>query len=133
MQRNQHLALLILRLTLGFLLLLHGVAKISGGVEGIGRRMTASGLPEFFAYGVYVGEVIAPLLLIVGYRTRLAALVFSFNMLVAALLAHADDIFSLNDKGAWAIELIGLYFFGALALFFSGGGKYALSTSNRWD
>lgn len=125
--------LLILRLSLGILMLLHGVAKLFHGIDGIEQMIVARGLPSFVAYGVYVGEVIAPLFLIAGYATRVAALVFAFNCLTAALLAHGSDFFSIASHGGWALELLGLYFFGALALVFTGGGKFALSRKRRWD
>lgn len=131
--RNQYIGLLILRLSLGVLLLLHGIAKVVRGVGSIKGRLADAGLPEFIAYGVYLGEVVAPILLIIGFRTRLAAAVVAINMLVVLFLAHAADIYKLSKSGAWAAELVGLFLFGSIALIFTGGGKYALSTSNRWD
>ena len=133
MRKNQDLGLLIFRLTLGGLMLLHGIAKIIHGVGGIEGMLSSKGLPTFFAYGVYIGEVIVPILLIIGFRTRIAAVVFAFNMFVAMLLAHSGDIFSLSKHGGWAVELIGLFLFGAIALFFTGGGKYAWSSTHNWD
>jgi len=133
MNKNIDAGLLILRLTLGGLMLFHGIAKVIHGIGGIQGMLSSKGLPGFFAYGVYVGEIIVPLLLIFGFRTRIAALIFAFNMLVAMLLAHSGDIFSLSKHGGWAVELIALFLFGAVALFFTGAGKYALSTSNKWD
>ena len=56
---NADLGRLLLRLTLGFCVLFHGIAKIQGGVEGIAHDLIALGLPGFIAYGVYVGEVLA--------------------------------------------------------------------------
>ena len=127
------IGLLILRLTMGTLMILHGYSKIIGGVEGISNNLIDKGLPGFIAYGVYIGEIIAPLLMIVGYRTRLAAMIFTFNMLVAALLARSNDIFSLTERGIWAIETIGLFFLGGLTLVFTGGGKLAVSSKSWWD
>lgn len=132
-QQSIHFGLLILRLTLGLLMLLHGYAKIMSGVGGIENTLIDKGLPGFIAYGVYVGEVIAPLLMIVGFRTRLAALIFAFNMLVAALLAHPTDIFALTERGIYSLETLALFLFGGLALFFTGGGKFAISTKSWWD
>ena len=133
MKKNNDLGLLILRLTLGGLMLFHGVAKLIHGISGIESMLSSKGLPSFFAYGVYVGEVLIPILLILGFRTRIAALIFAFNMLVAMFLAHAGDIFSLSKHGGWAVELIALFLFGAITLFFTGSGKYAFSTTNKWD
>lgn len=132
MKRNIDSGLLIIRISIGVLMLLHGISKI-GKLEFIKMMLTKHNLPEFLAFGVYLGEIIAPLLIIIGFRTRLAASVFAFNAMMAVFLVHSADIFSLNDFGGWGIELLGLYLFGALALFFSGGGKYAISTNNKWD
>ena len=134
MKENQlNIALLIMRSSLGILMLLHGISKMNHGVEGIGSMLEEKGLPSFIAYGVIIGEVIAPLFMIAGFRTKIAAGVFAFNMLVAVLLAHSADIFALTDHGSWAIELQGLYFFGAVALMLTGGGKFGISSSNKWD
>lgn len=133
MNRSVDFGLLILRLAVGVLMLLHGIAKLKSGISGIEGLLGSQELPSFLAYGVYVGEVLAPVFFIVGYRTRFAALLFMINCVVAALLAHSNEIFVLSKQGGWAIELLGLFFFGALALFFTGGGRYALSTQSRWD
>ena len=92
---------LLLRLTMGVLMLLHGIGKLRHGIDGIIGDVESRGLPTFFAYGVYVGEVVAPLLIIAGWQTRIAALVFAFNMIIAVWLAHASQIFSLSKSGAW--------------------------------
>lgn len=133
MKKNESLGIFTLRVSLGVLMLLHGIAKIQKGVGGIAGMMEQSGLPSFFANGVYVGEVIAPILLIVGFRTRIASILFAGTMVVAVVIAHGSDIVKLTQSGGWAIELQALYFFGAVTLFFTGGGKYALSNNNRWD
>jgi putative oxidoreductase len=128
-----NIGVLILRLSLGLLLLFHGYSKIIHGVEGLKGLMSDNNLPEFLAYGVYVGEVVAPLLMVIGYRTKIASLIISATMFVAIFTAHSEEIFSLNEHGGWAVELPALYFFGSLAIFFLGGGKIALSSSNKWD
>ncbi|MGC3977993.1 MAG: DoxX family protein [Paludibacteraceae bacterium] len=125
---------LLLRLTLSILMLFHGVSKLAHGSDFIGQIVTSAGLPYFITYGVYIGEVIAPLLILAGYATRVAALVYAFNMLVATLMVHSSQVFSINPTtGGWTVELQGLYFFAALVLVFTGGGKYALSKKNLWD
>lgn len=133
LEKNIDLGLLILRISIGGLMLLHGISKLIYGAGFIEQVVTGAGLPAFFAYGVYIGEVIAPLFIIGGYGTRIAATIFAFNCIVAASLVHLQDIFTLNEQGGWAVELLGLYFFGALALVFTGGGKYAISKSKIWD
>ncbi|MCO4781755.1 MAG: DoxX family protein [Candidatus Cloacimonetes bacterium] len=133
LEKNTDVALLIVRLSVGLLMLLHGIAKITHGISFIEGMVTNAGLPAVFAYGVYIGEIVAPLFIIAGFRTRVAALVFVGNCVVAIALAHSGDIFSLTKHGGWAIELLGLYMFGALALMFSGGGKYAVSSKHILD
>lgn len=103
------------------------------GLDGIKGMLAEMGLPAFLAYGVHFGETIAPILLIIGFRTRLAALAFTLVMVVAFGMAHLDDIFSLGKSGAWAAELVALFLFGGLGLYFTGGGKYSMSTSSKWD
>ncbi len=132
MNKNRDLSLLILRIGVGVLMLLHGIAKLKGlgFIEGM---LAKSGLPIFFAYGVYLTEIIAPLLIIIGYRTRLASIFLIFGTLFAMLLVHSANIFQLNQTGGWGVELLGLYITGALALAISGSGKFALSSKNKWD
>ncbi len=125
---------LLLRLTIGGLLLFHGVSKLQHGIAWMPPMLAQIGLPGFIAYGVYVGEVIAPILIIVGWKTRLASLVVAFNMLFAIWLASKDKIFTLNQGGGWTIELEALFFFGAIALCFMGAGKYSISKGrSKWD
>ena len=96
--------------------------------------VTANGLPAVLAYGVYVGEVVAPVLLIVGVLTRPAALIVAFNMLVAIWLAHAGQIATIGKTGGWALELQGMFLFGAIAVAFLGAGRFSLGgTMGRYN
>ena len=133
LEKNIDLGLLIVRLSVGVLMLLHGIAKLQHGAGFIEQVVVGAGLPSFIAYGVYVGEVIAPLFIILGYGTRVASIIFAGNCLVATLLVHSQDLFTLNETGGWTVELLGLFFFGAVALIFTGAGKYALSSKHIWD
>lgn len=132
MKTNTNLGLLIIRFSVGALMLLHGIAKI-GNTTFIEGMLADKGLPAIMAYGVYLTEIIAPLLILIGFRTRLAAIAYVFGILFIVFLVHSQDILSLNKNGGWAIELLGLYLFGAVALFFTGGGKYAISATSTWD
>ena len=118
---------LVLRLALGILILLHGVAKVTKGVDGVGGMLASHGLPAFLAYGVYVGEILAPALLIVGLFTRPAAVIVAINMLVAIWLVHRKDLGALNGQGGWALELQGMFLFAAISLAFTGGGRFGLN------
>lgn len=133
MSRNQNIGLLILRVSIGFMLLLHGISKVADGFSGLKGMLAGMDMPGFFAYGALVGEVVAPVLLIIGLLTRPAAAVVAFNMLVAVAMAQSAAIFSLTPMGGWAIELPMLFFFPAVALIFTGGGKYIISSHTCLD
>lgn len=117
---------LVLRITIAGLMLFHGIAKVKGGVHGIAELLETTGIPRFVVYGVYIGEIVAPLMILLGYYARPAAIVFVFNMVVAIWLVHAGDIFKLGDHGAWAIELQMLYLLGAIAIALLGAGSISL-------
>lgn len=118
---------LVLRLTLGILILLHGIHKLLHGAGGIESMVTAAGLPAFLAYGVFVGEVLAPVLLIIGFYARIGAVLIAINMVVAIVLAHSGDVFTLNQHGAWALELQGMFLFTAVALALMGPGAIGIN------
>lgn len=125
---SDDLGKLVLRLVLGALLLLHGLAKIihPGSLDFIGTQLTGIGLPTVLAYGVYIGEVVAPLMILLGIYARLGGMLGIVNMLFAIVLAHSGDLFSLTQHGGWALELQGFYLFGSLAIVFLGSGRLAV-------
>ncbi len=123
---------LLLRLAVGGLMLFHGLHKAIDGVDGIAGMLVAKGLPGFIAYGVLVGEVIAPILIILGILTRPAALVLAFTMVVAWLMVGTGKTFALDAVGAWAIESLVYFFVGALAVAFLGAGRYAVVRDPAW-
>ncbi|OOB85957.1 GntR family transcriptional regulator [Leclercia adecarboxylata] len=123
---------LLLRLAVGGLMLFHGLHKAIDGVGGIAGMLVAKGLPGFIAYGVLVGEVIAPILIILGILTRPAALVLAFTMVVAWLMVGTGKTLALDAVGAWAIESLVYFFVGALAVAFLGAGRYAVVRDPAW-
>lgn len=123
---NPDIGKLILRVALGVMMLFHGIAKLNHGVGGIVGMLESHGLPGFFAYGVFIGEILAPLMVLVGYQVRVGAILIMVNMLFAIGLAHGNEIFALSRHGGWAIELQMFYLLTALALVFLGPGKYGM-------
>lgn len=117
---------LVLRLSVGILLLMHGLFKLMHGIAGISALVQANGWPVWIAYGVFIGEIIAPALLILGLLTRASAVVIVLNMLIAVYLAHSHQLFHLTKSGGWLLELQGLYLFGALAIAFLGAGRFSV-------
>ena len=118
---------LVLRLTLGILVLLHGIAKIRGGIGFLTPMVTGLGLPPWFAYGVYVGEIVAPIMVILGLFTRVGAFIIFVNMIFAIVLVHRPELLTLGKQGGWALELQGMFMFTALALTFMSPGRYAMT------
>lgn len=125
--RNQNdIAALILRFSVGFMMLFHGYKKASDGVGYIGSLFSKIGLPESLAYLSLIGMIIAPIMLLLGFKVRIASILVMGSMFVAIILAHTNDIFALNKYGAWAIETPMFYIFSSMAIFCLGAGKYSL-------
>ena len=125
--KNDAAGKLILRLAVGGLMLFHGISKLlnPGSVGFISSKLAAAGLPEALSYGVYIGEILAPLLIIAGLQCRAGAALVVINMLFAIFLVHSGDLFALTEHGGWRLELQGFYLFGSLAIIFLGSGRYA--------
>lgn len=117
---------LVLRLSVGLLVLLHGIFKLGAGPGFVIKMLESAGLPGALGYLVYVGEIVAPVLMIVGLWTRAAAGVVVINMLFAFGLVHMGQLFAMTGQGGWALELQGLYLFGALAIALLGAGRIGI-------
>ncbi len=118
---------LLLRLMLGILMLFHGYAKITKGVSGIETSLANFGLPAWVAYGVYIGEIFAPLLVIIGYYARVGGAIIVVNMIFAITLSHSKQLFDLGKSGGWALELQGFFLLTALVLLLIGPGRFAIN------
>ncbi|EFD5003322.1 DoxX family protein [Escherichia coli] len=123
---------LLLRLAVGGLMLFHGIHKLFAGIDGISGMLVAKGFPGFIAYGVLIGEVVAPILIIFGILTRPAALVIALTMVVAWLMVGMGKTGMLDKTGAWAIESLVYFFIAALAVAFLGAGRYAVAGNSAW-
>jgi putative oxidoreductase len=118
---------LILRLTLAGLILFHGINKIIHGIAFITSPLAAMHMPAFIAYGVYVGEIVAPVFIVIGLWTRIAALVVAFNMVMAVSLEAWRLALIIERGGGWGIELEAFYLLAAVTVFFLGPGRYSWS------
>lgn len=116
-------------------MLFHGVWKMMHGIGWIPPVLHMHGLPGFLAYGVFIAEVIAPILLFAGWLTRLASLAIVIDMLMALLLVLHNQVFAVKPGGGgWAIEVEAFFLLGALTLFFTGPGTYSVSKGKgQWD
>jgi len=125
---------LVLRAALAILLLFHGISKLMGGIGFITGMLAKAGLPPAVGYLVYIGEVVAPMLILLGIWTRAAALIVIINMIVALLLVHTGQFFTLSQTGGWALELQGFYFASAIAVALLGAGRYSAGgVTGKWN
>jgi len=119
------LAALLLRLSLGVLMLAHGLLKVLVfTIPGTVGFFASLGLPGWLAYGVILVELLGGVLLIIGVKSRWASLAL-LPVLVGAWWAHAGNgwLFS-NANGGW--EFPALLVATALAQWLLGSGRYAL-------
>ena len=122
---------LILRVTLGVLMLFHGIPKIAnpGAMEFIKGKLAElnPNIPPEVAYGVYLGEVVAPVLLILGIFARFGGLLVAGNMVFAIALVHMGQLLMRNEAtGGWELELQAFFLFCGLAVLFLGSGRIAV-------
>ncbi|MBI5017810.1 MAG: DoxX family protein [Deltaproteobacteria bacterium] len=125
---------LLVRVTLAGLILFHGAHKLAYGISPIRDMLASHGVPGIAAYGVYIGEVVAPLLLLLGVYVRLTGLLVAGNMIVAVLLVHTSQFFTLTSAGGWSLELQFFYFASGLAVALLGAGRYSFAPPNKkWN
>ncbi len=121
MKRNIDLGLLILRVGLSVLMLTHGVPKfldfINGNMSIVGDPIGVGGLITSIL--VLIGEVVAPVLVLIGLKTRMAAIPVVITMAVAAFLIHGGDPIDVKEKAL-------LYLIGFLAIALMGAGSISV-------
>lgn len=115
-----HIGLAVLRILPSLMMLAHGFPKfkklIAGNFE-FGNPIGIGEAPSLFL--AVVGEFIAPILIIIGYKTKFAAIPSLITMLVAAFIVHASDPFGTKEKAL-------LYAVFFIAIILLGPGKYSL-------
>lgn len=126
---SSDLGKLVLRLTLGLLLILHGISKLRHGVAFMLPALNAHGLPDWVAYLSYIGEVVAPVALIAGLFTRVAGLIVVVNMLFAFGLMHMSQLGEMSRSGGWGLELQAFYLFTGLTVALLGAGRFSVGGS----
>ena len=127
--RYPDLAALILRIGFGgYMLMGHGLGKLSKLMAGgdikfisiLGMSPTVSLALAVFA------EFFACIMIIVGYKTRLAAIPMIITMAIAAIMVHGGDPFFMQKAEGGSKEPAMIYLIGFLAIYFLGSGKYSL-------
>ena len=114
------LASFILRLSLGLLMVGHGIPKMMKLMDGnmeFGDPI-GIGVPASLTLTVFA-EVICSILIIIGLWTRLALIPLIITMVVAAFIVHSADPLGVKEPSL-------MYLFGYITLFLLGSGKYAV-------
>ncbi|MGB0866290.1 MAG: DoxX family protein [Granulosicoccaceae bacterium] len=120
--------LVLLRLTVGLMLLVAGVQKavFPEQLSEFASNMAAINLPENAVYVVYFFEIAAPLMIILGIASRLAAGFVVLYMLIALLVISSANLLVLIPGRGHALEAEFMYLLGALAICFLGSGDKAI-------
>lgn len=121
--RRQSPGVLLLRFTVAGLMLLHGIGKLRNGLGPIESLLSNAGLPTWVAYGVLIGEIVAPLFVLAGVWVRPAALIMAINMLFAVGLAHSSDLFALGRSGGYALETQAFFLLCSISVALLAGRK----------
>ena len=133
MARAEDWGKLVLRLAVAILILLHGIAKLRFGLRDVATSLARAGIPAPIGYLVYIGEVLGPIFMILGAFTRPAAAIVAFNMLVALVVGHPHELFTMTDHGGLLLEVQWLYFAGALTVALLGAGRLSVAAAGRWN
>ncbi|MEN3322127.1 DoxX family protein [Mariniflexile soesokkakense] len=114
------LGLLILRIGFVSMMLTHGIPKINSLFESPIKFADPIGLGESTSLILaLIGEVVAPILVLIGFKTKIATIPTIITMFVAAFAIHATDPLNVKEKAL-------LFLFGFLVIFFTGAGKYSI-------
>lgn len=113
-------SLLFLRVALSGMMLTHGIPKFLKLISGDFEFVSVFGLGGAISLVVAVlGEVVFPILIIIGFKTRLSAIPVILTMAVAAFVIHANDPFGVKEKAL-------LFLIGFITIALLGGGRYSL-------
>ncbi|NNK83560.1 MAG: DoxX family protein [Flavobacteriaceae bacterium] len=114
------LALLVLRIGASAMMLTHGIPKIEKLFNSPIEFPDPLGIGSLFSLVLaLLGEVIAPILIIIGLKSRFASIIALITMLVAAFMVHAGDSFGQKEKAL-------LYALCFLVIFLAGPGKFSI-------
>ena len=110
------------RIFLSTLFLIEGTNKIFNYEETI-QYMENFGVPGYLAIPAIILEILFPLLLIIGYQTKIAALVMMIFTIVVAIIFHTN----FDDQMQFItffkdIAIAG----GFIIIFVNGAGKFSV-------
>lgn len=118
--------LLILRIFLGICVLYHGLFKLKFGIEPVTSLLVNAKIPSFLSYFVYLGEILAPIMIIFGIYTRFASIMLIATSGMILYVAYMDKLLAVTNFGGLMPEIVYLYLGASLCLLFCGGGKFSI-------
>jgi len=125
LDRLQPLALLLMRLSLGCIMTVHGYHKVFGGLQHFAHMVGGMGIPAWLGYLAAFTELLGGLLLIVGFFTRPAALAICIDLAVAIWKVHLHNgLLGSPDRPGFEFPLAAATL--AFALIFFGAGPIAV-------
>ena len=122
---NINITLLITRIVFSLSMMTHGYPKLMNLLSGspsFGNPIGIGEIPTLIL--AVLAEFVAPIFIIIGYRTKIFTLLPMVTMLVAAFVVHLDDPFKRK-------ELALLYLVGFLIIFLMGPGKYSINKNKH--
>lgn len=120
------IAYVLMRVVIGYILFMHGWAKISAGVSAVAANVMAkNGLEPaiVFASAAMFLETIGAICIIIGLFTRFFAAALAIEMGIAFLVVHAPKGFPAGQGGFEYVLLLGIVM---LVIAIRGGGPYSL-------
>lgn len=120
MKKNVNdVALLLLRVGFGGFMLTHGIPKMSmlSNPSDFGDPISVGATLSLIL--TLIGEVVAPIMIIIGFKTKWAAIPAAITMFVAAFIVHAKDDLATKEHAL-------LYFIAFVVIFLAGAGKYSV-------
>ena len=122
LDRLQPLALVVMRLTLGAIMIVHGSHKVFGGLHHHAQMVAGLGLPGWLGYVSAFTEFLGGLLVLTGFFTRAAAFAICIDLVVAIWKVHWHNGLTGDHGYEFPLSAATL----ALALIFFGAGPIAL-------
>jgi len=114
------IGLAFFRIAISAMMLTHGLPKFQKMIAGdfeFGDPIGIGAAPSLFL--AVIGEFLCPILIIIGYKTRLVTIPTIITMCVAAFIVHAEDPFGIKEKAL-------LYLVAFLTIALLGPGKYSI-------
>ena len=115
------------RIFLSTIFLIAGINKIFH-YEGTIQYMKNFSVPDFLAIPAIILEILFPLLLIIGYQTKISALIMAIFTIVVAIIFHTNFADQMQFTSFFKnIAIAG----GFLIIFIKGAGEYSLDHKFR--